>query len=175
MDALRDLFLVSSRSNVSVATMVATSDFATVVLSLIQMKSSNSVGNSTGLAFLPTYVLPNALGSVSVEVSETSNSASQVLVTLMSLAEGLVVTAHGQAMKNSTSLPLTIVSDVVSVKVSAVNANGTIGTSVLPIFKANLSVNSNVSTSSVIRYFSHNCSVGVEETVSFLCPGSCAI
>lgn len=173
VDALRQLFLQSSRANTSVATLVASSDTVTVLLSLIKMQNlSVSSQNVSGFSFLPPYVLPSGKGSVSVAAPQTNSSISQVLITLISIAENLAAAAREQATANSKTLPGRIVSDVVSVTISAVAGNGSVGHAVLPIFVANLSASSGVSDFSVIRIFTHNCSVGVEESVSFLCPGS---
>lgn len=147
-------------------------DKARILLS--QMIYSPGV-NAT--AFLPSVTVPGTQTSVSVAIPQSVSNANatttRLIVSVVDVDKNAVTAASMENTQNSSvisSIPLKIVSDVVSVKLAVVT-NGSSTTTTLPSFVANISLTDNSTKSSNV-VFTHNCTVGLVESVSFLCPGS---
>lgn len=171
-------YLLSSQRNSSSSqpkTVVAISDNVQVVVSLLDSpkRTNSSSHNGSSVVFLPTISLPNSQSSITVAAPQSGTSSSGSSLTSVSVIS-LGTNNGGVVSAQNSSIPLTIRSDLISVKVSPVSSNGSLGKSVLPSFIANISLNDAASggSSSHAPVFSHNCTIGHVETVSYLCPDS---
>lgn len=141
--------------------------FDGVRYSLALMKSPNSTGNATVIAFLPTISIPNSQNTINI-ASPSTNGGSSIVTVIQYDLSSLANSSNSQ----TAALVQKLLSDVISVKVVlASNASAP----VLPNFVANLSISDDGSTDYSglsTPVFAHNCTIGVKETVLFNCIDS---
>lgn len=144
---------------------------------LLMLANLAAGSNNTSKLYLPTLSLPSSKSSVSVLAPAAENSSS-LLLTIVEFNKTLIANAISGTSGGSTNasvssaVPLVLQSDVLTVKLFYGPKNSNKSTAVLPSFVANLSLTVSPPSVSSITVFSHNCSVGIVEVVTFLCAGS---
>jgi hypothetical protein len=144
----------------------------TVKLSVALVPLSPS--NDSSVSYLPPVSIPDSKSTINI--AQDSSASGSALISVASFDASLVqaALASKQAASANTSssakggLPEPeLISDVISVKVSY---TGDSGSAELPVFAANMEVDDN--TNYVSAIFTHNCTIGVQESISFLCTES---
>eukprot|EP01042_Synura_sphagnicola_P003189 gene3188-3937_t len=171
--ALTQTLLSLPRSASGTQTLQVATETVRVSLALITTPVSNSSAQngSAAVVFLPAISLPQSQTTISVGQSATGGSGALVSVVEVNAAvwEATAASTGGGGGAGSSS-DLQLSSSVVSVRVTPLLANGSLGgVATAPVFVASLSVAPLLSS---VPFFSHNCTVGVAEWRSFLCPES---
>lgn len=127
------------------------------------------------MTFLPTIAIPNSLSSISLGIPAlSSNASTRLVVSVVEIDKSLVSGSFNTAQNSSSavSLPVSLRSDVLSVKVGVLSPTGSSLTPRLPSFVANMSLSGDTQQVAEAAVFMHNCTVGHVESVSYLCADS---
>lgn len=121
----------------------------------------SSSGNSS-VSFLPSISIPGSTNTISILDSVTNAGNAVVSVAQYNLA--LLLASNS----SNTDVIRRLLSDIISIRLSYSSNTSAV---VVPAFLANFSIvpKGNASSDSAVPIFAHNCTLGVSESVSFLC------
>jgi hypothetical protein len=170
---------------------------STLLSNLLQGDSSTAqridiVSNSTRLAFVlvklpsdnntssyPTINIPESSTTVAIQQAGSGGGALISVVEMDSSLWGQIKPVGGKTNSSGSSGPSggsiadtvapVLSSDIISIRLVF---DSNVSTPIIPSFVANMSVSLPDSATFNPPAFTHNCTIGVEEKVHFLCPGS---